>query len=260
MGRRNISVVIPVFNAERTLTRAVRSALAQEGGLVAEVLIIDDGSTDSSMRLARYLTKEDSRCRVHELGHNSGGPSAPRNCGLDQAREEMIAFLDADDWWDPNKTVVQVAAMEKNGLALSGTGVRFVARPGRIVETLSPPRRITLAAMKRRNSLVLSSVMVDRSLTGDFSFPYCGHEDYALWLELLRRGANAGGVSECLVNYGVEPGSLSSSPTRNFRFLRQAYRSGLQVGRVESTAYAALYAGRSAARFLRRRSRAITNS
>lgn len=92
-----ISIIMPVFNAVRTLERAVRSIQAQTC-LNWELLLVDDGSTDGSDTLCDRLAREDGRIRtLHQLNR---GASAARNAGLEVARGEWLAFCDADDWVD----------------------------------------------------------------------------------------------------------------------------------------------------------------
>lgn len=99
-----VSVIIPVYNAEKYLHAAVESALAQPE--TAEVLLIDDGSTDESMRLCQLLA-HDRRVRVLSHQHNKNlGVSASRNLGIVHATMPYIAFLDADDIYEPHRFLV----------------------------------------------------------------------------------------------------------------------------------------------------------
>ena len=97
-----ISVITPVYNAQRFLEESARSALAQSE--TSELLLVDDGSTDGSLELCRRLA--DSDARVHALTHpqrKNLGPAATRNLGIEHARCEYIAFLDADDYFLPDR-------------------------------------------------------------------------------------------------------------------------------------------------------------
>jgi glycosyltransferase involved in cell wall biosynthesis len=89
-----ISVVVPCYNHEATLPRAIASARAQVG--VGEIIVVDDGSTDGSANLADRLAGEDSRLIVIRSARNAG-PGAARNLGVRHANGEFISFLDADD-------------------------------------------------------------------------------------------------------------------------------------------------------------------
>ena len=101
-----ISVVIPVFDAERTLGQAVASVLAQTHRAL-EVLVVDDGSTDGSAEVVRRIS--DARVRLVAEGH--GGAAAARNAGVARARGALLAFLDADDLWDRRKLERQCSVL-----------------------------------------------------------------------------------------------------------------------------------------------------
>ena len=92
------SVIIPVYNAEGTLERCL-SGLTGEAYPCAELLLIDDGSTDSSAAICRRYAAADSRIRF--LQKENGGVSSARNLGLSQARGEFILFVDSDDYVTP---------------------------------------------------------------------------------------------------------------------------------------------------------------
>ena len=97
-----VSVIIPVFNAAKFVERAVKSALLQEE--VKEVLVVDDGSTDDSRIIVQKLILTDSRVRLFQHpGETNRGPGASRNLGLEKARMDYIAFLDADDVFVENR-------------------------------------------------------------------------------------------------------------------------------------------------------------
>lgn len=106
------SVVIPAFNAERTIRRAIDSVLEQNL-LPFEIIVVDDGSTDSTKELAESyggITKCISQCNA--------GVSTARNVGIDAAKGEWIAFLDADDVWFPDRLRLQSEIVQRHpGLA-----------------------------------------------------------------------------------------------------------------------------------------------
>ena len=88
------SVIMPCFNTEATLQAAVTSVLLQQNQSF-ELIIVDDGSTDNSQRLALSLAHENPRIRV--ISQHNAGPAAARNRGMAEARGKFVAFLDADD-------------------------------------------------------------------------------------------------------------------------------------------------------------------
>jgi glycosyltransferase involved in cell wall biosynthesis len=108
-----VSCVIPVFNGERYLGEALGSVLRQSHSTI-EIVVVDDGSTDSTPRILAEMGG-----RITSLRQANAGPSAARNLGIQHARGEYIAFLDADDLWLPHKTEAQLRRFERNsGLAV----------------------------------------------------------------------------------------------------------------------------------------------
>jgi glycosyltransferase involved in cell wall biosynthesis/SAM-dependent methyltransferase len=110
-----VSVVIIFLNAEEFLAEAIDSVLAQTYP-EWELLLVDDGSTDKSSQIARsYIGQDPSRIRYLEHpGHVNRGAAASRNFGISHAQGELIAVLDADDVWLPNKLERQVSILEEH--------------------------------------------------------------------------------------------------------------------------------------------------
>jgi glycosyltransferase involved in cell wall biosynthesis len=102
------SIVIPVYNGERTIARAVESAVCQRFDGECEVIVVDDGSTDATAQILEHY--ED---RVRVLTQENRGPAAARNAGAGLARGEYLAFLDADDAFVSNKMAVMVPVLER---------------------------------------------------------------------------------------------------------------------------------------------------
>ncbi|MEZ0167933.1 glycosyltransferase family 2 protein [Microvirga sp. TS319] len=105
---RSASVIIPAYNAERFLERTLRSVLAQDYEDF-EVIVVDDGSTDSTNDIASKYSKIDHRVRL--ISTSNSGVAAARNTGIFAAKSEFIAFLDADDLWHPAKLRLQISSL-----------------------------------------------------------------------------------------------------------------------------------------------------
>jgi GT2 family glycosyltransferase len=103
-----VSVIVPAYNAEKTLLETIQSVL-QQTLTDFELIVINDGSTDST--LALLATIEDPRLTV--FSYENGGLSAARNRGIERSSGEFITFADADDLWTPEKIESQVAALRK---------------------------------------------------------------------------------------------------------------------------------------------------
>ena len=167
-----VSVIIPVYNGEAHIERAVESVRAQTFAAY-EVLIVDDGSRDRSLEVARACAARDPD-RVRVLQHPGGvnrGVAAARNLAARDARGEFLAFLDADDAWLPGKLEQQVAFLDRHpelGLSITrativreGAGHRFI--PGKEVlgdRPASRPRTVLIQVMSCQLNFVFSTVMV----------------------------------------------------------------------------------------------------
>jgi glycosyltransferase involved in cell wall biosynthesis len=186
------SVVVPAFNAQATLARAVRSALAQEPA-PAEVIVVDDGSRDRTAQVAAGLDG------VRVIAQENKGPSAARNHGLAEVRSPWVAFLDADDWWLPMKTSTQVSALSgRPDCALVACDWVREGTAG-IVPPYGPSRgagdspvtefdyRSILLLNRFQTSTVLARTEAVRSV-GGFDSALDGVEDWDMWLRLAGEG------------------------------------------------------------------------
>ncbi|WP_054694475.1 glycosyltransferase family 2 protein [Geotalea toluenoxydans] len=101
-----VSVIIPAYNCERYIGQAIESVLCQ-GVRNLELLVVNDGSTDGTLSIVKFLAEKDSRIRVLSQA-NSGKPAIARNVGIRQSSGEFICFLDADDLFFPRKLEKQL--------------------------------------------------------------------------------------------------------------------------------------------------------
>jgi succinoglycan biosynthesis protein ExoO len=132
-----VSVVVPVYNSASTLRRAVTSALRQSLGEI-EILIVDDCSQDISLALARELATVDNRIRILALPENRGKAHA-MNVAIGEASGAWVAVLDADDWYEPNRLAVLIAAANSQCVTLAADNQYFHdAGANRIVRTAFP--------------------------------------------------------------------------------------------------------------------------
>lgn len=107
-----VSIIVPVYNAEKTIQRCVES-LINQSYIDIQVILVDDGSTDSSLALCKEITNKDSRFIVIEK--QNGGVSSARNCGIENSKGKYLMFLDSDDWIDDNMIERYVSLIEDYG-------------------------------------------------------------------------------------------------------------------------------------------------
>ena len=206
-----VSVVIPIYNAERYLAASLASALAQTYPHV-EILAVDDGSTDGSVERLRAHGD-----RVVLLQQRNGGAAAARNRGVRHARGEWIAFLDADDCWAPTKLEQQLARC--GHLAWSHTDSVFAGgvNDGRRDSALTPKHAgRVLPALVCGNFIGTSSVLIRRQAFlegGGFDESLRSIQDWDLWLRVAARHA-IGYLDEPLVEYRVHAASTSRNTRR----------------------------------------------
>jgi glycosyltransferase involved in cell wall biosynthesis len=123
----HVSVLIDTYNHERFIERAITSVLEQDLPMSDfEILVVDDGSTDRTAELVRRFEP-----RVRLICKPNGGQASAFNCGIAECRGEIVAFLDGDDWWAPQKLRRVVEAMEKDPEAgIIGNGITEVLENG----------------------------------------------------------------------------------------------------------------------------------
>lgn len=196
-----VSVIIPCFNCEGTINRAVNSVYRQTWQ-PKEVILIDDGSTDESLSRMQKIRESfgSSWIRVLELGNNEG-PGSARNAGWDAASQPYLAFLDADDAWHPRKVEIQFKYMLDNPeVSIIGHRLRWL-RGGENPPAL-PDIYIIKPVSKRMmlisNRLLTSTVMLKRDLNFRFKPTKRYSEDYLLWLQIICNGYRAAIIELCL--------------------------------------------------------------
>ncbi|PDT02098.1 glycosyltransferase family 2 protein [Rhizobium chutanense] len=107
-----VAVVIPAYNAEQTLTETI-SSVRNQTHQALDIVVVDDGSKDHTLAVAQAVAKIDPRVRV--LKQRNSGVAAARNAGWRSTSADLVAFLDADDLWSPDKIERQLAALEAGG-------------------------------------------------------------------------------------------------------------------------------------------------
>jgi glycosyltransferase involved in cell wall biosynthesis len=218
-----VSVVIPVHNGERFISRALASVAAQTYDRI-ETLVIDDGSTDRTAMLVEAEAARDNRIRFFRT--QRVGVAAARNFGIEKARAELIAPLDADDLWHPQKVARQVEKMRASPAAVGLVYCwsididenDFVISPLDRLETRPGPEGCVTPELAKANFLRnSSSPLIKRSCIDavggyDTSLLPAGATDWKLYLA-LSEGCEFAQVPEYLVGYRQSFESMSMDVT-----------------------------------------------
>ena len=180
----NVSVVIPTFNREPLLCRALDSVLVQSAPPL-EIIVVDDGSTDST----RTTLKNRYKDVVYHYQNNQGVSSA-RNSGIKNSTGDWVAFLDSDDAWLPSKLAMQTAAVaDEPDIKICHTNEIWVRNGHRVNPKLKHEKSGGWIYRKCLPLCVVSpsSALIHRSVFEDVGYfdeclPAC--EDYDLWLRI----------------------------------------------------------------------------
>lgn len=186
-GTAPVSVVIPCYRCSPTIGRALQSVAAQST-LPFEVILVDDGSRDGTVEELKALAAKHPPgwIRILEFPENRGAADA-RNAGWDNATQQYVAFLDADDAWHPRKIELQYGYMAAHSeVAVCGHGYA-IAGTAKIPTT--EINELTAEALSRlslllSNRLVTPSVMVKRDLLYRFPAGRRHVDDHLLWLQV----------------------------------------------------------------------------
>lgn len=233
-----VSVIIPTYNRAEWIREAIDSVLVQEYE-PKECIVVDDGSTDETPRvLAAYGD------RIRVISQSNRGVSAARNCGITAAAGELLAFLDSDDRWFPEKLSVQVDFFDTHADAMICQTEEIWIRDGRRVNPRThhkkPAGRIFIPSL----ALCLvspSAVMMKKKLLDivggfDESLPAC--EDYDMWLRVSCRYPVYLIDRPLIEKRGGHADQLSKSPGLD-RFRIAAIIKAIKSGRLSPEEYRA---------------------
>ncbi len=219
-----ISIIMAVYNAEKTIEYAIDSVLNQTYPNF-ELLVINDCSTDGTAELVSSIMAKDCRVRLISNEKNSG-VSCTRKNGLNEAKGAWIAILDSDDAWAPEKLEKQIALQKKMNAELLFTGSAFMDSDGHAIDWyLHAPERVTYRQLLKQNVLSNSSALVRKELYAKYyAIGDKMHEDFAIWLGILKEGREAYGVDEPLLIYRIAKSSKSGNKIKAAKMNWNTYR------------------------------------
>lgn len=245
-----VSIVTPAFNAAKFLPLTIESVLAQSYP-EWELLVVDDCSSDDTRSVAQDYAARDARQRIRPLAlPRNSGPAMARQAGVEAAQGRHVAFLDSDDLWLPQKLERQLAFMQARGAALSFTAFRRISPDGGTAGRLiRVPESLTYDQLLGNTAIATSTVIVDRERTGPFRMVKTYYDDFALWLEITRRGFPAFGLDEDLMRYRVVGGSVSRNKGRSAMMVWRTYRDVEKLPVLRSAWCFARYAVNAAMKY-----------
>lgn len=213
IDRPYVSVIMPAYNAALYIEEAIDSVISQSFSNW-ELIIINDGSTDTTADIIAKKTKEDSRIKC--FNQQNKRQSKARNLGISRAVGTYIAFLDADDSVFPDRFSKQVAFLESNNeIILCGSWFKLI-NSDRVIQLPEKHEDVKLALLQG-NCFANSSVMVRKRILDELPLIFDNSkepaEDYDLWSRLIFKG-KLHNIQEVLLSYRTHANQLSNKQNR----------------------------------------------
>lgn len=241
--KNTVSVVMPLYNAEKTINHSIKSVLNQSYSDL-ELIVVDDCSTDYGLSIVENIAKKDHRINVIKLPKNEGAGVA-RNTAIEAAKGRYIAFLDADDQWFQNKLDLQIEAFKKNETALVCSGYTIVDTDYKKIGSKMPKEWISHSDLLKSNVIGCLTAIYDTHAVGKMYMPTIRkRQDYALWLDIIKKGGPAYCIQDTLGQYSIQKNSVSSNKLELLRWNYLMFRKTQQYHILTSiflTAQNALY-------------------
>jgi teichuronic acid biosynthesis glycosyltransferase TuaG len=219
-----VSIITPTYNAEKFITETLKSVQNQTYQNW-EMILVDDASTDETVKVISDFAEKDSRIKLFKLEKNSGNGFA-RNIALEKAVGKYIAYLDADDLWFPNKLEKQVEFLKTNNLPFTFSFYDCIDEEGNLLN-----RRVEAPVNLTYDELFFCNYV--GNLTAIYDAAYFGkivieatqkRQDWRLWLTILKQIQVTKPVSEPLAFYRIRKDSISSSKFKLIKHNFGVYR------------------------------------
>lgn len=236
MEENKVSIIIPVYNAEKFIGKTIESVLNQTYKNW-EILIFNDKSKDNSLKIIKKYSEKDKRIKFVDSKENVGVVAA-RNKLIEIATGEFIAFLDADDYWKQNKLEKQIKFMLKNNALISCTEYTRVTEDEKEINDIIIKEIITYEDMLKNNYLGCLTVIYNANkLRKRYFKEREKNEDYVLWLEIVKETKIIFGLKENLAFYRVLNNSRSSNKIKAAKDRWKVYRKIERLSLFKSIYY-----------------------
>lgn len=236
-----VSIITPSYNAAAYIAETIESVLAQTY-TNWEMLIVNDCSKDNTAEIVQSYAAKDKRIKLINLKQNSGAAVA-RNTAIQNAKGRYIAFLDSDDLWKKEKLQKQIEFMQQNVYAFTYTSYEhFKGIKENIQNQVQIPKSLNYKQELRGNQIGCLTVILDRTQIQNIHFTTQKHEDYILWLNILKQGTIAYGIQESLALYRTgNSKSISGNKMQSALWTWKVYRESQNLSVVKSMYYMWFY-------------------
>lgn len=230
-----VSIIMPCYNGEKYIVDSIKSVISQTYQ-TWELIIVDDCSTDNTLAVIQPFLSDERVVLLKQL--ENCGPVKARNKAIDYASGNIISFLDSDDLWLSEKLEHQVSYFQANrSQAIVFTDYIIIDSEGNKKQIVTAPKIVCYDKLLRSNYIGCLTCSYSADLLGKRYFSEVGHEDYVLWLSILKEGYSAINIGLPLALYRRHEGSLSSNKFIAASWQWKIYRDILQLGYSRSMFY-----------------------
>lgn len=230
-----VSVIIPTYNCKIFLRESIDSVLAQSYKKL-EIIVVDDGSFDGTDRFVQNLMKEYDNIIYYKNNKNEGAAKS-RQKGIEIAKGQYIAFLDADDIWVTSKLRKQIDFMKTNRIAICCSDYEKILEDGRFTgKVIKTCEKIDIKRLLLDCPVGNSTVIVDRYFFKEkLIIPLVEkREDFALWYILIKQCQYIYGYPEILCYYRLRENSVSFNKIRLIPYQWNFYRKFVKCSILKS--------------------------
>lgn len=235
-----VSVIIPCFNSSKTIVRAIKSVLVQSNEFNIEIILIDDFSEDDTLKKIKNFEPPKNISIIVLKNEKNMGAGYSRDKGIANSKGQYIAFLDADDYWLPNKLENQINFLKENENIAIVYSDYFIEKNVSNYEDLrliKTPSEVSNKINKFINHIPNSTAILESKLAKKFRYPFIKiRNDFIFWNKILNHygviafNCNPG---TGYVVYGSNPG-ISSDKIRLISYQWKTYREYFNYGKIYS--------------------------
>lgn len=209
-----VSVIMSMYNSEKTISRSVFSILNQTHKNI-ELIITDDYSTDRCVEIIKSFIKKDNRIKLYILKKNSGAGVA-RNNSIKFATGRYIAFCDSDDIWKKNKLKEQIFFLKKHNLTFTCSAYEIINENDEIINYFKPSKIISYNSLLYTSEIgCLTAIYDTKKIKKYYMSEIRSRQDYELWLRIFSNIGSTKAMQTFLAQYRIRKGSISRNKFKN---------------------------------------------
>ncbi len=239
-----VSIIMPAYNCEKYIADSIDSILEQTY-VDWELIVVDDGSSDATENIIlKYIDKYENI--KYFKNKENVGVSATRNRAIRLSSGKYIAFLDSDDLWTKDKLEKQVSFMLEHGHKFTFTASSFIDENGdSYTGIFNIPKSVKYKKLKKQNVISCSSVVIEKGILERFDLNSAElHEDFLLWLTIMKKGIVAYGINEPMLIYRISKNSKSGNKKKSIKMTYNTYRAD-KNSKIKSYYYLMFYVFKS---------------